>query len=303
MCEEHEQHPPERVHPIEVLLPCLDERQVQGDRPRQQQNPRVERRAAGRSARSRKSRSEPYSVQAPAAASVEPRHNPPDDGQGRDPDDRDHARCRARLPARRRLRANSADARASVRGRAARAVGLGCDRHSTRLDGSAASAVARGVVHPLPRRAPAVDAGPEPGRGRAHAPRGARGRAHGAHRGLGRGARVRPAADVRAAHRRRSRSDRSGDPDPALRASRPSAEGLADDHRRVRAQRSDGCGARAGGRRRRPLRRRVAHATSAGLRRQPRDLDCHRRRLRCGSLRGRVEPKGWSSGGSRPRSR
>jgi hypothetical protein len=30
------------VDPIELLLPCLDERQVQGDRPRQQQNPRVE---------------------------------------------------------------------------------------------------------------------------------------------------------------------------------------------------------------------------------------------------------------------
>ena len=72
--------------------------------------------------------------------------------------------------------------------------------------------------------------------------------------------RLRPAAHVRPAHRRRARADRSRDPDPALRADRTAPEGLADDHRGVRAQRSDGRGARARGRRRRPLGRRVAHA-------------------------------------------
>ena len=42
---------------------------------------------------------------------------------------------------------------------------------------------------------------------------------------------------IEAPDRRRARADRPGDPDPAVRASAAARQGLADDHRRVRAER------------------------------------------------------------------
>ena len=146
----------------------------------------------------------------------------------------------------RRLRADPAHARPALGRGAARPIGLGCDRRSARLDGCPAPPVARRVIHPLPRRAPALDAGPESG--------GASGSRCSSVPGVVITALI--AGSVAAivfglpltsgpADRRRSRPDRSGDPHPALRAARPAAEGLADDHRGVGAERSDGRGARA----------------------------------------------------------
>lgn len=40
--EEHEQHPPQRVHPVQTLVARLYERQMHGNQPGQQQDPGVE---------------------------------------------------------------------------------------------------------------------------------------------------------------------------------------------------------------------------------------------------------------------
>ena len=136
----------------------------------------------------------------------------------------------------------------------ARTVGHRRDRRPARLHRRRAPAHARRVVHPLPRRAPALDPRSQPGRDRPRAARDSRRDHHRARRRLGRGSCLRRAVVDGAPHRRGARADRPRDPHPALRPHRHPPEDRADGDRRVGAQRLDRRRARAGVRRRRPQR-------------------------------------------------
>ena len=101
---------------------------------------------------------------------------------------------------------------------------------------------------------------------------------------------LRPRLDRRAADGRGARSDRSGDPDPAVRALAAAAEGGADRGRRVRLQRPDRRRPGAGAGRRPAQRRRLAHAPRRGLPARPADQHGDRRDRRHRAGRGDLEP-------------
>ena len=83
------------------------------------------------------------------------------DGQGRHPHPRGHARRGPRVPAGRRCPARAENAAPARRRRGAGPVRRRRGRRSSRLDGGADPAHPRRLVHPLLRRASALDQDPE----------------------------------------------------------------------------------------------------------------------------------------------
>ena len=115
--------------------------------------------------------------------------------------------------------------------------------------------------------------------------------------------RVRPAVGHGTPRRRGAVADRSGDPDPAVRALAAEAEGGADGDRRVGLQRPDRRGARAHPGRRRAHRERLGRRPGKRLPRRPRHQHGDRDRGRGRARGGDLEPPLRASGARARRSR
>ena len=148
----------------------------------------------------------------------------------------------------------------------------------------------RRLLHPLPRWAAALAHDPEQGCDRAAHARHTGGRAHRALDGRRGGRRLRRAAHDRPPHRRRALAHGSGHPHPAVRADAPARQGVADDHRRVGAERPDRRRPRPRLRGSRPQRERLSDHADDGLPRRPGALDRPRNRVRDRPFSRRLEP-------------